>query len=81
MRAAPPNVYSGNLPRQAEGLSSTPELPPKFLRSGRSPRSAIFELDFYEAADGELTHPAISRRRDVPKTALINGWFVPVTRR
>ena len=61
--------------------TTEPLQPPRFLRRGRSPKSAISELGFYKATVGELTQPAISRRRDVPKTALINGWFVPVTRR
>ena len=36
--------------------------PPKFLRNGPSPKSAIYELGLYEAAVGELTQPAMSRR-------------------
>ena len=49
--------------------------PPRFLRRGRSPKSAISELGFYEAAVSELTQPAISGPSTTSKTELLSGRF------
>jgi len=52
------------------GTQVDPLQPSRFLRSGRSPKCAIFELGFYEAEVGELTQPAKTRTLQISSIAV-----------
>ena len=73
LRPLMPTASTGRSGSLCRGLHSDPLQPPSFLRSGHPPKSAIYELGFYEAAVSELFQPAMTGRRDWISSSALRG--------